>query len=372
MNTQVLRAASLAVICSVLSMISTAQTKNESVTVIREGPGGETQIITSEIQGGPPGTAVVPAAPASTPAGKEPDVARKARIVVIPAVIAQEKRRRIDRELNERFGITDPGAWEQPGYTSYLVDALVNTRKFEILEREEIKALVKEIEFGESELVAMQKAVQIGNMVGADYIVIPEINYVESVKEEKAVPYLGGTQVSLKMKLSTAVRTVSVATGKIIASNVNELEKAKKMKGNSSEPQKAERMAVLELMGEAFKESTMAEAANIADAAYPIRVMGVHGTYVMLNRGRGSILPGEELKVFSAGEVIIDPDTKENLGFQETYIGKIRVTEVDQKTCKAEILEKVGEIQRLSICRRIAPPSLTPQLKPAETAPNIE
>ena len=46
MKSQVLRAASLAVICSVLSMVSTAQTKTESVTVVREGPGGETQIIT--------------------------------------------------------------------------------------------------------------------------------------------------------------------------------------------------------------------------------------------------------------------------------------------------------------------------------------
>lgn len=338
----------------------------EGATVVRPGPGGEVQVISVEqtdIGQAKDAESRLAARQVATD-----DTPRKARVVVIPALLAQERRRRIDREMNERFGITDTGAIENPGYTSYVIDALVNARKFDILEREELRQLVRELDFGESDYVDVEKVVKIGNMVGADYMIIPTIRYLEVDIERKNVPYVGGTQVAVRGKLATTVRTVDVATGRIISSNVDETEKKKRQREDDSM-----RILVMDVVGECYKESAIKEAAKIIDVAYPIRIMSISGDVVMLNRGEGAILPGEILKVFSAGEVMIDPDTKEHLGYQEAYVGSLKVTEVDLKTSKAVVIEKTGPIERLAICRRAEQPSLTdPKLKAPAPAPKID
>lgn len=341
--------------------------EKEGATVVRQGPGGEVQILSTEKKT----TSTVAAGEAAeskaatTVKAKQAvseDPSRKARVMVIPAIIMQEQRRRIDRELNERFGITDAGIIESPGYTSFLIDALVNARKFDLLEREELKSVIKELDFGESDYANTEKVVKIGQLVGADYMVVPEIRYIQLMNETKAVPYVGGNQVSLRCKVATAVRTVNVTTGKIISSNIKEVEKRKRVRQTDSA--QVVRTAALDLISDTFRESGLCEAANIVDVAYPIRIMSINGDTVMLNRGKGAILEGETLKVFATGEVMVDPDTKENLGYHEAYVATIKVTEVDQKTSKAVVVEKDGEIERLYLCRRVELPTLQdPSLK---------
>lgn len=298
---------------------------------------------------------------------EEPEVARKARVHVVPAIMTQERRRRIDREMNEKYGLSDPNAWENPGYTSHLIDALVNTRKFDVLEREELRVLAQEMAFGESEYVDMNEVVKMGNMIGADYIVIPTISYLEISQVEKNVPYIGGTQVSLEATLGTAVRTVDVSTGKIIASNVNKLEKKERVKQGMNVG-----ASVVEMIASLFKDSALAEAAMIVDVAYPIRIMSISGDTVMLNRGRGAMIKGEELKVYNVGEMLVDPDTKETLGYAEEYVATIRVTDVDQKTSKGVIVDAVGPVETLAVCRRSSIPSTQPQVEKFKPAPKID
>lgn len=343
--------------------------QRDSATVIRQGPGGEVQILTTEREGG--------AKPVRRDAlAREPanEAARKARVMVVPAIFQQEARRRIDRELNERFGITDPGVIEAPGYTSFIVDALVNARKFDMLERESLRAAIRELDFGESDYADPAKVAKIGQVLGADFMVVPEIRYLDAQRETKVVPYVGGEQNTLKCKLATSVRTVSVGTSKIVASNIKEVEKRKRVRGTDTP--EAVRLGMLDLIAETLRESALREAANIVDVAYPIRIMSIEDDIVMLNRGQGAIINGEMLKVYAVGEVMVDPDTKENLGYQEAYVGLIKVTDVDQKTSKAVIVERAAPFQRLYLCRRVEPPTLAdPALRlptPEPPAPRID
>jgi hypothetical protein len=322
----------------------------DTVTVIRQGAGGEVQVIQTERDADEPEYAP------RTTSGEQPEanVARRARVMVVPAIYAREQRRRIDRYLNERFNITDPGIIENPGFTSYIIDALVNTRKFDMLEREELKTLVREMQFGESEFADPSKVQAIGKMGGADYAVMPEIRYLELDRVTSTVPYIGGQTGPLKAKLATTIRTVDVATGRIISSNIASVEKEIRPRENASM-----RIVIQDLLSECFKECAIREAAIIVDVAYPIRIMSISGDTVMINRGRGAILPGEELKVYAIGEVMIDPDTGENLGYQESYVGKIKISDIDQKTSKAKIVESVAPIKRLYVARREKLPSST-------------
>ncbi len=316
----------------------------ESVTVVAPTPDGGSQIVTKEIttegdETAKPKRTDIPAVTDDTP--------RKARVIVVPAIFAGNMRAKVNREFNERFGIVDPTIIENPGYTSHLLDALVNTRKLDVLEREDLRSLKKEIDFGESDYADVGKAVKLGQMLNADYVVIPQIRDFLVVTERVNVPYVGGTQEKLRGRLSTTVRTVNVATAKIIASHVDEVDKYSRVRERDNA-----RLVVADLITKMYSESAMKEAANIIDATYPIKIMSINGDDVIINRGRGAVVVGEVLKVYETGEMMIDPDTKENLGFNEAYAGSIKITEVNEKISKGVVSERKGNIEKLSICRR--------------------
>jgi hypothetical protein len=282
----------------------------------------------------------------------EDDTPRKARVIVVPAEFAREMRRKIDRELNERFGITDPGIIENPGYTHYVVDALVNLRKFDVLERANLRDIIKELDFGESEYVDINKAVKIGQMVGADYVVLPVITTLVVDRRRENVPYVGQTQEKVRAYFRTIVRTVDVKTGKIVSSFPNEVERTARIREKDSPA-----VVVADAITGMYKDAAIKEAASIVDTAYPIKIVSIDGDNVIVNRGRGAIVKDETLKVYATGEIMIDPDTKESLGYTEAYTGTLKITEVNEKMSKGVITDRKGEIKRLSICRRDKAPS---------------
>ena len=323
----------------------------ETLTVAQPGAAGGAQVMTKE---------VVTVAP-EKPAAPRPDVAadnsaRKARVVVVPAVYGKEARSKLQRELADKWGITDTGAVENPGYTGFLVDALVNSRKLDVLEREDLKPAVKELQFGESDYADVARVVKLGQMLNADYVVIPEIRYLSVALEEKTIPYVDEKEKAVKGKLATSVRTVSVATSRIVASNIGDVEKKTRFKDSKGPVDQQVRDFIKDL----YTESGMKETANIIDTAYPIKIVGVGDGICTINRGKGAIEVGEALIVYQPGEVMTDPDTKESLGYHEALAGKVKVVEVDEKTAKAQIEEGAGKIEKSFICRRPKPAAAQP------------
>ncbi|MFA5042692.1 MAG: CsgG/HfaB family protein [Kiritimatiellia bacterium] len=334
----------------------------ESVTVVQPGPGGATQVLRKEVIKNDDDKKAEQARPPAV-ADETP---RKARVVVVPAVFAQAMRNKAQREINEMFGLTDPAALENPGYTSYIIDALVNTRKLDVLEREDLRSVKKEIDFGESEYVDLEKAVKIGRMLNADYVVLPEIRVFTVWRDNRPAPYVGQDQKRIRGKFETTVRTVDVASSKIVASRVDEVERTARIRERDNP-----RVVVEDLIGGMYKDSALKEGANIIDVAYPIKIISfIDDDHVIVNRGRGAIMPDEVLKVYETGEMMTDPDTKDNLGYNEAYAGSVKITEINEKTSKAVIVEKKGVIKKLSICRRDRAPSTAAPIQ--QPAPKLD
>lgn len=313
--------------------------ETESLTVIRPGPDGEVRILSREITRGKAGKAAK-----SRPRGKADTAPRKARIVVVPAVYSQGVRSRSERELNERFGITDPGIIENPGYTGFFIDALVNCRKFDVLEREDLSSVTRELDLGESEYADIEKVVRLGRMLNADYVIIPEIQFVE-FRRARSIPYIGRTGRRLEGRVDIGLRTVDVATSRLASSHMYSTKLRKSRKRDESD-----NSWVAGLRGELYRRSGMEGVANVIDVVYPIKVIAAEDYNCVLNRGTGAIVKGEILSVYKPGEIMIDPDTGENLGYHETLMGKVKVIEVKAKTAVAEIVE--GKVQKLCVCRR--------------------
>lgn len=271
---------------------------------------------------------------------------RKARIVVIPAIYSQGARSRFERELYEKFDISDPSVIEETRFTGHIVDALVNSRKFDVLEREDLMSVVKEIDFGESDYADISKTARIGRMLNADYVVIPEIRYILLIKEAKDIPYIPKKNVKFEATLGTNIRVVDVRTTRLASSNIDETTYIEKQKQRKKEQFKQ----AVNFIDNFFSAVAAKEVSHIIDVVYPIKVIEVKGNLVTLNRGRGAIEPGEVLEVYAPGKILIDPDTKESLGYSESLMGKIEVTQVKSKVSIARLLE--GEAKKYFICRR--------------------
>lgn len=315
-----------------------AKTK-EKLTVIRPGPDGEIRVLSKEIVTDRDAKTVRPRR--EVKADTSP---RKARIAVVPAVYAQDLRSRSNRELNEKFGITDPGIIENPGYTGFLVDALVNCRKFDVMEREDLSSATRELDLGESEYADIEKAVRLGRVLNADYVIIPEIRFVE-FRAARSIPYIGRTGKRLEGRVDVSLRTVDVSTSRLVSSYMYSTKLRRSRKRDESNAS-----LVAGLRGQLYKRSSMEGVANVIDVVYPIKIIAVEDYTCVLNRGSGAIVEGEILSVYKPGEVLIDPDTNETLGYHEALVGKVKVTEVKAKIAIAEIVE--GKVRKLYICRR--------------------
>ena len=71
---------------------------------------------------------------------------------------------------------------------------------------------------------------------------------------------------------------------------------------------------------------------------------------VYLNLGAGSVQTGDRLSLMSKGEALIDPETGISLGSEETEIGAVEVTQVQDKYSIARLvsgkLPRAGDVVR--------------------------
>ncbi|HHG74888.1 MAG TPA: DUF1080 domain-containing protein, partial [Persephonella sp.] len=115
------------------------------------------------------------------------------------------------------------------GIRDMIVDALVRTGKFIVLERGEgLEEIKKELELGQSGLVQPEKAPQVGLMEGADILVVGSIIAFEpnagGVKGGLGglipkIPFLGGVKVGKEdAYIALTLRFIDVRTGRIINS----------------------------------------------------------------------------------------------------------------------------------------------------------
>ena len=258
---------------------------------------------------------------------------------------------------------------EHPGYTAHLIDSLVNLRKFDVIERERLREVTRELDFAESDYADTDKCVKMGKMLNAHYVVIPELRFADLREERREVPFVGQQKKKFYGLLGTNIRVVDVATGRIASSSIAE---AGMVVSEAFRPEDKIKQGYT-LIDQLMATSARQESDVIADVVYPIRVVAVAAGQVTLNRGRGAMEEGEMLKIYKVGKNMIDPDTKESLGPQELEIGKVRVVKVNPKTSIAEVVQvDPGQsIKERDVARREQKPKWQPP-SPDAKAPKID
>ena len=232
-----------------------------------------------------------------------------------------------------------------------LSSALLSTRKFEVLTRSDIDALVAEQQFGESGNVDGKSAPKAGNFKGAQYIVTVLIDDYQDYMRKREFASINKRTETRIIRYGAVANLIDATSGSIkeTANFVISNEGRSDEDGGGATSGGDLTDSVISALTRSMCEDI---ALRISDVIFPAKIIGKTGSSVTFNRGEGSgVKVGDIFEVFALGESMIDPDTGEDLGAEETLIGTVKVTSVLPKFSKAAIVGEDNGIAKLQILR---------------------
>ncbi len=225
-----------------------------------------------------------------------------------------------------------------------LLSAFSNTRKFKLVSRTDLDAVLKEQSFAvdSGNVVSDKNAAKIGAMLGAKYIVVVSVDDFQDFKEGGSISALGQSDEVREIRIGVVAKLIDSTTAEIIET-VNDSVKERFYDVKSNIAQRSGGSKSDEIIAKLSRALGANIANRVADIVFPPKVIGKTGKVVTFNRGDGTgVAVGDEYAIFALGEAMIDPDTGENLGAEEVEVGKMCVTSVTPKFSKGKILEDNG------------------------------
>ncbi len=252
------------------------------------------------------------------------------------------------------------------GVAEMLVTALSETKKYTLIERDKLEAVLNEQKLGASGAVTAQTAAKIGRLLGAQYIVTGAVTEF-GVKDSKigvgglgkVLPFGGSAKVSRNTaKASLDVRAIDTTTGQIVA--------AAKGDGSKSSAEISGDLSIapsFDFGKEGFDETIIGKAAREAvdrvarglsakfdeNGPSAVKIIKITGGQIYINSGSADgEKAGNVYEIFRVGEEMLDPDTGESLGAEEEKVGKAKIVKV---TPKYSIAETKAAVQKTDVLR---------------------
>lgn len=223
-----------------------------------------------------------------------------------------------------------------------LENALAKTKKFTLMERTRLQALLKERGLSIAGIANGKKS--IGGFSGVDYLVYGTVTNASLADNNLLLIR------ECELQLGLNVRVVDVATGEIRLSDSATIKKGVNTTSTDTNPCENLTISSINFAGEAGID----EIGNkLTIAIFPIKVARISdGGEIYLNYGEGAISKDSTLRLVRLGEGFVDPDTGERLGAEEKTIGVIAVAEVKAGFSIARLLTssdsiRIGDVARL-------------------------
>ncbi len=233
-------------------------------------------------------------------------------------------------------------------FTQRLVTEMTQARKFTVLDREYMEEFLREKQLILSPDSPISEQMKIGQVLGVDYLLIGIITNAAQKQTPYTIQVTGETGYDYNAALSADYRIIVMATRQIKWSDSITLSL-----GNDEIKRIRARQSV-KIQDALFTNAAKMIVDRALDNIYPLRVVQVQSNgELILNQGGLTLVNGEMLDVFNAGEKIIDPYTGESLGSSETWVATVKITRVNPKMSYASLVKgQLADIKNGSICRR--------------------
>lgn len=236
---------------------------------------------------------------------------------------------------------------------SVLIERISAARKFQIVGRSDVDfdAIKAEQDFAESGNVDSKSGAKIGKMTGAKYVLVASLDDFQD--RSRTIKIDNDRQMNIRsFRVSAIAKLYNSTTGQLLEASTQTI---------TNEVRRNINTAILSDEG-ANTDQMIAQASRkmadqlvkcLTDIVYPAKVVAVssNGT-ITINRGEGTdIQRGQLWAVYAVGEEMIDPDTGESLGEEETLLCKAKVTSVKSKTTTLKIVGDDPGIEKGMIVR---------------------
>lgn len=259
--------------------------------------------------------------------------------------------RRVDG-ITER-GTIDLGPTAER-FTAGVRRLLVQSRRVEVLEREDTAPIAAELARALADSAAAKEAVKLRQQLTADYLLTLAIDHAEVTADAVDLKGLG---FSRRQGFDVAVRfqLVETATGVIAAQRLFRVAQPLEAAGKAADTPDADTAGFLAF---AFADLQVQLVDALFDVLAPIKVAltetGANGgETVWLNQGGGRFAIGDLFDVFATGVPIVDPDSGEVLDHREMLVATVRAVEVKDRVVVAEVVAGDGKkVAKGAVARR--------------------
>ena len=229
--------------------------------------------------------------------------------------------------------------------TAELIGKLTKTRRFQVMERQQLDQILDEKAFAAIAQGGGASAA-LGQLQGADYLVYGTVDEFYFVSEKKKIAALDEVMTDRKGRVEAELRIVDVHSGKVVASERVSID-------HKLSPKQDQRQMVSELLD----RLSSGMVSGIVSQLDPLKVVGIaaDGT-VYVNRGEESgLLSGQEFRVMRPGERMVDKETGLDYGTAEMEIGTLVLTQIESGRARAKQLAG-GEILKGDRLRKVHAP----------------
>lgn len=228
----------------------------------------------------------------------------------------------------------------------WFVDSLVNTKKFSVMERQQLQALLDEKNFQLGGEVSQATAVQAGKIAGVQFMVFGNVDFSQKKQEVHSGGALsglmGGMWGSAGKKTSEGnltARVVNVQTGEIVFSKSEDVSTSNysmdvmgtgvKNDWDETVAKKVFQPAVEKITEEMAKKlSTFTESAGGEPLDTGASVVALKDDKVYLNKGKADgVKEGDKFEILRV-DIIRDPTSGQELGRDESKIAVVVVDKV--------------------------------------------
>jgi curli biogenesis system outer membrane secretion channel CsgG len=266
----------------------------------------------------------------------------------------------------------DEGGWDiGKGIADELVTALLATKKFRLIEREQVEKVLAEQDFGAGNRVDPSSAAKIGKILGVQFLVIGKVTEFSSKSSSTDIQHQSGLGLGIKSTKSIVAidaRMVDTASAEIIASATG---KGSKSSGSlsivkdwnaiafgSDEFRKTD-------LGVALRDAVNSVAKQLASTAYsgtntaqPSKISGlvafVGENKIVLNIGSGDgVTTGMTFIVNHLLNLIKDPNTGEVIDEETEAVAEISVTEVKDKSTTCTVMKKLSTNYEITVSDKV-------------------
>lgn len=216
---------------------------------------------------------------------------------------------------------TRPAAAVQANIRARIADALAQTNRFTVLDRELSDEIQGEMDLIASGAVAKEDTARLGQMLATDLIVVPTIERMEYTRharqlrlaDRELVSYSGGARISF--------RVINATTGQMVMSETYATEfptTSPTTLGASVDGDGASERALSDM--------TQQFVSKLLRQTFPISVISLSGADVVLSQGGAAVKEGLRYRAVILGEELKDPQTGQSLGRTERDFGTIAIT----------------------------------------------